>query len=266
MNMFFLTVFMSLVWEVFILVFTLQILFFLIWWFFKTDKVTDISYACTFLVAVMYLYVQNISVSTSILFLMITLWSLRLGMYLWIRIFYMGKDNRFDSVREDFVRFFLFWLYQAITICIILLPSIFFIIGENSFRGISIFGMCIFVLWLVIESVADYQKYGFKTSSKNRDHWVDIGLWKHARHPNYFGEILIWWGVFIFCMSSLSGWEYVTIISPIYVVIILVFVSGIPPLQKRYDQKYGHNPKYQQYKEQTFLLVPVPKSKIALTK
>jgi steroid 5-alpha reductase family enzyme len=104
--------------------------------------------------------------------------------------------------------------------------------------------------------LADWQKYNFKNKPENKDKWTDVGLWSYSRHPNYFGEILCWVGLFIAALSYLSGIKYLFIISPIYISALLLFVSGIPPLEKRYDEKYRDNERYQQYKASTPLLIP----------
>ncbi|MBN1168892.1 DUF1295 domain-containing protein, partial [Candidatus Woesebacteria bacterium] len=123
-------------------------------------------------------------------------------------------------------------------------------------------GIMIWILGLIIEAVADQQKFTFKNNPKNKGRWIDTGLWKYSRHPNYFGEMFLWWGVFVFAIPFLNGLAWITILGPLYISFILIFVSGIPLLEKRYDEKYAVNEDYQNYKKATSLLIPLlPKKK-----
>ncbi|KAG5684442.1 hypothetical protein PVAND_013676 [Polypedilum vanderplanki] len=114
-----------------------------------------------------------------------------------------------------------------------------------------------FLLWIagfIFETVADYQKFTFRSLPENKGNFMSSGLWAYSRHPNYFGEILLWLGVAI---SSFSGSKsYSVFISPIFVALLLIFVSGIPALEKKADQLYANNEEYQLYKKNTPVLIP----------
>ncbi|OGD87000.1 hypothetical protein A2164_04215 [Candidatus Curtissbacteria bacterium RBG_13_35_7] len=240
----------------------IQALFFAIAFTFKTDTVTDLSYGLTFIIITIYYYLtksiqQLIPVLVTFL---IIIWGLRLVIYLLTRILKTKKDSRFDKIRGNFLKFASFWLFQAIAIWIILLPAL---ITLNSTTTVSInliiiFGLIIWLLGFTIEAVADQQKFQFKSDPKNKDRWITSGLWKYSRHPNYFGEMLVWWGIFIIAIPCLTSWLWLAIEGPIFITFILIFVSGIPPLEKRYDKKYANNTKYQDYKNKTSLLIPLP--------
>lgn len=243
----------------------IQLAFFLLAFIKKTDLFTDLSYGLTFIVLTLFLIFQQkqTQLPQMLLSLAILLWALRLINYLLIRIIVIKKDRRFDGVRENFFRFFLFWFFQGLSVWLIMLPAIFYLtlkvkIGFNLLIPI---GLLIWFKGLVIETVADWQKFSFKLKPENKKKWIESGLWRYSRHPNYFGEIMCWWGLFIMVAPHLQGWQYLTIIGPLYITFLLLFVSGIPTLEKRYKQIYGKNKQYLKYKKQTSLLIPLPKFK-----
>ena len=247
--------------QIFLIIFILQIIFFgyAVWK--KTDKVTDLSYGLTFVIASLFAYIINIENASSfrvILLLLITLWGLRLSIYLFIRILKTGKDKRFDGIRENFKKFASFWILQAVSIFVILLPTSYILSGnfETSLNYISYIGLGISILGVLLETIADYQKFVFKNKEENRGKWISTGLWKYSRHPNYLGEILMWVGVFIYSVVYINDIAILTVISPIYITYLLVGVSGIPTLEKQYDKKYSNNSEYLKYKENTGKLFP----------
>ena len=241
----------------------IQAIFFLFAATFKTDKVTDLSYGLGFIFLVVYLLMSNDSagVVQSVISIMIILWGLRLIIYLFQRILMIGKDKRFDGIRENFWKFFQFWLFQAIAVWVISLPSS-IIISKNILPEYSVLlyvGATIWMLGIITEGFADSQKFNFKNDPKNKDKWIETGIWKYSRHPNYFGEILCWWGIYFISLPYLTGFEHVAIIGPLFITFLLLFVSGIPPLEKKYNEKYKNDPSYQNYKNRTSLLLPLPK-------
>lgn len=249
-----------------VLILGIQVAFFVLAYILQTDKATDISYAMSFLLAALFVATTGETQSPVhvLLLVFIFAWSMRLGGYLFIRIIKTKRDKRFDGIRESFIKFALFWIFQAFTVWIIMLPTIFVLSTEKSqVNALALVGLGIAYMGLVIEWVADYQKFKFKNNPKNDDKWTSIGLWKYARHPNYFGEMLVWWGVFVFAVPYLTGLSYITIISPLFITLLLRFVSGVPPLERRYDKKYKGVADYLEYKNQTRLLVPIPKLKVS---
>lgn len=239
----------------------IQLVFFAIAFANKTDKVTDFSYGLSFaILALVYFLGSDFSLARWLLLIMILAWSIRLASYLFIRILKIKKDSRFDDIRGSFLKFGGFWLLQAITVWVIASPAVVVLSSEQRLNLglLSMLGLTVWLIGLTIETIADLQKFNFKNQPENKNRWTDIGLWRWSRHPNYFGEMLCWWGVYIFSLPFLSGWEYWLIISPLYITSILMFVSGIPPLEERYNQKFKNNKEYQQYKNSTSLLVPLP--------
>lgn len=227
---------------------------------FKTDKLTDLSYSLTFIILIILaLILSNITTTKIILSLMVLAWGLRLGIFLFIRIRKMKKDKRFDGMRESFFRFLKFWVLQGFAVWVILIPSLFFI--NSKINEVIWPGLIIWALGLIIESIADFQKYAFKQDKKNKDKFIQTGIWKYSRHPNYFGEMLCWIGIYVFVFNSLTYIQkIIALSSPLFIIILLLFVTGLPMLEKYADKKWGKQKDYQEYKRKTSILIPwIPK-------
>src|SRR3990167_1063781 len=244
-----------------LIIFAIQIVFFALAASFKTDKFTDISYGLNFVAVALILFFTKSSQSPvqTITAFLITVWGLRLAGYLFIRILKTKKDVRFDKIRNDPFKFGKFWFFQAITIFIILLPALVILNSQKAGNfPFLLTGLFIGAFGLTIEAIADQQKFIFKNKAENKDRWISTGLWKYSRHPNYFGEMLVWWGIFIIALPYLENWQYISVIGPLFITFLLLFVTGIPPLEKKYEEKYRNNPDFEKYKEKTSLLVPLP--------
>lgn len=227
----------------------------------KTDVVTDLSYSFTFaLLAVVLLFTGAREPVQLVASLLVLAWALRLGGYLFRRILRMKVDHRFDGMRDDPRRFARFWLLQAVTVALVMLPVSYLLERDHPphFGGWSIAGACIWLVGFLIEAVADAQKSAFKAKEENRGRFVAGGLWRYSRHPNYFGEMLVWWGLFVYAVPVLHGAAYAVVIGPVFITILLLFVSGIPPLERSADAKHGSDPDYRRYKRRTSILVPLP--------
>jgi steroid 5-alpha reductase family enzyme len=116
----------------------------------------------------------------------------------------------------------------------------------------------IWLVGLVIEAAADAQKSAFKAKEENRERFITSGLWSYSRHPNYFGEMLVWWGLFIYAVPFLQGAAFAVVIGPVFITLLLLFVSGIPLLEQSAEAKYGDDPAYREYRRRTSILVPLP--------
>lgn len=236
----------------------LNSIFFAIAYRLKTDKFTDITYSLSFIFIAIYIYSRSSHKTfETIGTLLILIWAVRLGGFLLYRVFKNGRDKRFDGMRESFTRFAKFWLGQAIVAWALMIPLILSFSGSKSYTGYSIIGIIVWLLGLVIESAADFQKYNFRLNAKNKDKWIESGVWRYSRHPNYFGEILIWIGIYIYTFPALTATaRIVGLISPLLIFILLRYGSGIPILEKSADKKWGNNPNYIEYKRKTNLLIP----------
>lgn len=249
----------------------INLLMFIPAYFFKTDKLTDISYALTFALLGIYGFLgSEMSVSMIILLVMILLWSFRIGSYLLVRIHKWGKDNRFDDKRNNFFKFLGFWVIQGLTVWVVLIPSIIFFNLENTTLGIlSYIGILVWITGLTIETFADLQKFKFinkkKVGEETSTDWIESGLWNYSQHPNYFGEILNWTGIYVFTLSALASLSGVSVliglVSPLFITIMLLFVSGIPLLEKSGDEKWGDDLEYHKYRREVNRLVLGPRKK-----
>lgn len=241
----------------------LQIVFFAYAAFFKTDKVTDLSYGLTFVLVAGYIYYllsgNNPNWAQVWVYPAVILWGARLAGYLFRRILAMGKDDRFDGRREDFWSFASFWGLQASAIFLICLPLYFYPELKEGMAptGWDFAGIALFLVGFLTEWVADSQKFRFRQAKENRGVYMHTGLWSISRHPNYLGEILLWWGIWIPLIPTLSGWSWITLLGPLFITLLLLKVSGIPLLEKSSYEKYGSLPDYRTYCENTPILIPL---------
>uniref|UniRef100_A0A7S2V608 Steroid 5-alpha reductase C-terminal domain-containing protein n=1 Tax=Fibrocapsa japonica TaxID=94617 RepID=A0A7S2V608_9STRA len=255
----------------------MQLLFFFVAASFKFDKVTDFAGGTNFvLLAILTLFVSDYKYWRQVIVTVcVVVWGIRLSGYLLYRIIKIGKDDRFDDTRENFCRFLAFWIFQMIWVWTVSLPVTFLNSESNNpnLNARDIAGFAMFAVGLIIETIADQQKFNFKNQPENRSKFCNVGLWSWSRHPNYFGEILLWWGLFVVSssvfdpnvdgngsnqVSSELKYGYFTILGPILTTAILMFASGIPLLEKSAQAKYGSTQEYRDYIEQTSVLVTLP--------
>ena len=249
------------------LIVTLIINFLLFFVAFKrqSDKLTDFAYSLSFIIVTLYvlLVTSQHSLPLVIMSLMVIAWALRLGIFLVYRIRKSGKDARFDGIRSHFGQFLKFWLGQGVVAWFLLLPLLFVALNDKAAISPLFWVGCI--IWLIgvsVESVADIQKYRFNQNPKNKGTWIDSGVWKYSRHPNYFGEICVWVGMYVAAFASLTVLERVIgVASPVAIAISLLFISGIPILEKSADKRWGGQKAYQAYKRRTSILIPLWRKK-----
>jgi len=252
---------MNLFLESFIIITIINSVFFIYAFIRKTDIVTDLSYSLSFLLASSYLYLFHAEkqLVQTLLWLFVSLWALRLGAYLLSRIIKIKVDHRFDDKRDSFFKFGAFWLLQTIAVWIILLPVTFTLAQRGLVINLPILlaGSVVWLVGLVYEALADWQKTTFKKDNPAR--LITNGLWKYSRHPNYFGELLVWWGILLVVLPYLGGWSYATVVGPIFITLLLLFVSGIPLLEKSWQERYGKEAYFQEYLARTSLIIPMRK-------
>ena len=191
---------------------------------------------------------------------MVIVWSARLASFLFMRISRDGKDSRFDNIKNRPPRFFLAWTLQGLWVLLTAATAFAVITGGNS-KPIGIIGYVGIAVWaggMLIEIVSDRQKSRFRGDPANKGKFIQSGLWAWSRHPNYFGEIVIWVGMAIIALPVLQGWQYVTLISPVFVTFLLTKVSGVPMLEEAADERWGGQEDYEIYKRNTPVLVPRP--------
>lgn len=188
------------------------------------------------------------------------IWTLRLGIFLFTRIQRTGHDTRFDKIKTNFLRFLTAWTLQGLWAFLTLCAAL-AVITSTKKVPLDLFAYVGAAVWLIgfsIEVIADRQKTSFKKNPKNKGKFISSGLWAHSRHPNYFGEIMLWTGIFIICIPVLQGTQWVTIISPIFIFLLLKYVSGINMLEKIADERWGGQADYEAYKKNTSELILLP--------
>lgn len=188
----------------------------------------------------------------------IILWAARLGPFLFRRISRDGEDRRFRKIKPNFFHFFMVWTLQGLWV--FLTAGAALAAMSSSIKeplGLyAISGLILFAVGFAIEVIADQQKSNFRADPANRNRFIEHGLWRYSRHPNYFGEIMLWFGIAIMAIPVLQGWQYATLISPFFVIVLLTKISGLPMLENRADKQWGRDEGYQKYKATTPLLVP----------
>ncbi|MCL7042242.1 hypothetical protein MKW94_015305 [Papaver nudicaule] len=239
-----------------------QFIFFIITALLKFDKITDFAGSTNFIIiAVLTLVVKGAwNLRQIVLTLLVVIWGIRLGLFLLMRILQWGEDRRFDEMRSNIGKLAVFWILQAVWVWTVSLP-VTVVNASNrdpSIQAADVIGWILWLVGLVVEATADQQKLKFKNLPESRGKWCNVGVWSFSRHPNYFGEILLWWGVFIASTPVLKGAEWLVIIGPIFLTLLLLFVSGIPLLEESADKKFGNVQEYKHYKRTTSPLIPLP--------
>jgi len=228
----------------------------------QTEKFYDLVGSITYLSVTWIAVLLNPVVDARSLLLLgiVSIWAIRLGTFLFRRVRAAGEDRRFRDVKPSFVRFLIYWTVQGLWVSLTLAAAL-AAITTMTRRDLGIFALVGFLLWILgfgIEVIADRQKSMFRADPQNAGKFINTGLWSWSRHPNYFGEILLWVGVAVITIPVLSGWQWLTLISPIFVAILLTRVSGIPILESLADEKWGGQAEYENYKGKTSVLIPKP--------
>jgi steroid 5-alpha reductase family enzyme len=247
------------------LIFVIQWVGFIAAYLLGTEKFFDLTGSITYIsVTILAVLLSPTIDDRSVLLLAaVLIWATRLGSFLFGRIQMAGKDARFDEIKVSFPRFLLTWTVQGLWVTFTAAAAL-TAITSSTRRGLGWFALIGFVIWAFgfgFELLADTQKSAFRADPDNRDKFIHTGLWAWSRHPNYFGEIVLWIGVAIMALPVLSGWQAVTLISPLYVTLQLTRVSGVPMLERRADEKWGGQEDYEAYKERTPVLIPRPPSR-----
>ena len=190
--------------------------------------------------------------------IMIFIWAARLGSFLFRRIHVAGGDQRFDQIKTSSSRFFVAWTLQGTWVVMTSCAAVTAVLSleQPPLGSVYVVGAAMWVAGFAIEVIADRQKSRFREDPANAGQFINVGLWARSRHPNYFGEILLWAGIATMATPYLSGSQWIVLLSPFFVYALLTRISGIPTLAKRGQQLWGDDPAYQAYLSNTPRLFP----------
>lgn len=231
----------------------------------RTEKYYDISGTVAYMCVLFTAYHLTSSVSVDALntrsivaIVLVSAWALRLGFFLFIRVLKVGEDRRFREVKERFSGFLVWWTISALWVFLTTVNALVMIINNVEYHDdlFFYFGLIIWVIGFSFEVIADEQKRRFRLQSSNKDQFISNGLWSISRHPNYFGEILLWIGMAIIAYPTLQGWQNISLISPVFIYYLLTKISGVNLLEGHADEKWGGNQSYEEYKRNTSVLIP----------
>ncbi len=228
----------------------------------KTERFYDLTGSLTYLTVtvVAILLSDSPDARAIIVAALVTVWAARLGSFLFRRVRRDGRDGRFDDIKTDPLRFFSAWTIQGLWVLLTLACALAIITGDDrkSIGAVAIVGTILWVVGFVIEVIADQQKAVFRKDPANEGRFITTGLWAWSRHPNYLGEITLWTGIAVMALPVLTGWRWVTLISPLFVYLLLTRVSGVPLLEKRAATRWGDDEVFQRYTANTPVLFPRP--------
>ena len=244
--------------KVIALIFGLQITGFIPSFYLKSEKYYDLLGGLTFVSSIFLISflrfekTNHLNFREIILAVSVLMWTIRLSIFLFQRVKRVGKDVRFDSYKFSFSKFLLAWMTQGLWVFMCLLPILTVFSSSTSYENLYLtFGVLIYLVGLVIEIIADYQKTVHNKINNKKRKFITSGLWSRSRHPNYFGEFLVWTGITIICFPVFSGLKYVALITPIFIYFLLNYISGINFLEERGKDKWGNNPEYVKYLKTT---------------
>ena len=225
----------------------------------KRNDVADIAWGLGFvLMAWFSFYLSGYSFKALLINILVTIWGTRLAWHIYNRNKNKPEDSRYFEWRKTWSNFHLrsflqVFILQGIFLFLISLPVVF--INHSAIRGFGILEIVGFLVWILgfyFENTGDKQLKQFIANPLNKGKLLDKGLWQYSRHPNYFGEVTQWWGIFLIALSIPNS--FFTIIGPITITILILFVSGIPLLER----KYAGRPDFEKYKKKTSMFIPLP--------
>ena len=232
---------------------------------FQTEHYFDLTGSLSYITTVIVAMVLNpsLDIRDLIICAMILVWAVRLGSFLFWRIKKDGQDKRFIVMKTKFTWFLLTWTLGGLWVLVTMAAGL-AALTSNTTVELGILGYVGIALWLfgfAVEVIADNQKTQFKKDPNNKDRFITSGLWSWSQHPNYFGEITLWLGLALLTYPVLSGWQLVTLISPIFVYLLLTRLSGIPTLDRLAKEKWGSDSDYKAYVQATSKLMLAPPKK-----
>lgn len=239
-----------------------MVIWFIIGSIIRRNDVADIAWGMGFVLLAWVLFYNRPSVQLSLAVILITIWGVRLSTHILLRNIKKPEDFRYAKWRKDWGKwslvrsFFQVYLLQGIFLLLISAPIIVLSkTGLDNLSLFSIFGVAVWFFGFVFESIGDYQLKDFISTKKESDSVLQTGLWRYTRHPNYFGEVTQWWGIWLISLGA--AWSLWGVIGPITITVLILKVSGVPLLEK----KYKENKAYQEYAKKTSKFIPLPVKK-----
>lgn len=236
----------------------------------RTEHYYDLTGSITYIsVTLLAFFLADFrSLRSIVIAALILIWAGRLGSFLFARVKRAGKDGRFDRIKHDPLAFLMFWTIQGLWVTFTAAAAFAAItsgklelVNDSDFQQppfgiVSLIGLIVWIIGFTIEVISDRQKTAFRADPANAGRFITEGLWAKSRHPNYFGEFTLWVGMAIIALPALHGWQYITLLSPVFVFVLLNRISGVPALEKRADKKWGGEPDYEAYKANTPVFFP----------
>ena len=225
------------------------------------DLMGSISYVMTCVVSLYLVALStDLSLRSIIIASLITIWAIRLGSFLFLRVKREGRDNRFNVMKTKFWWFLFTWTLGGLWVFVTMCAGLAAITSGKNVdlfsHPLDIIGLSLWIIGFVTEVIADNQKSRFRSNPENANNFINEGLWKRSRHPNYFGEITLWLGITLMALPVLVGLQLITLISPIFVYILLTKISGVSMQEARAKKKWKDNEEYNDYLQNTPMLIP----------
>lgn len=234
----------------------------------RNNGLVDIAWGLGFVIVAIYSYAASDYKTDrgSLLTVLVILWGARLAYYLFRRNWNMPEDYRYVNMRKRWGTKFVYlkmflnvYILQLVLLYIIAQPILSTNTSSNNgLRILDYIGLTVWIIGYFFEVVGDNQLKAFKRKPENKGKLMTNGLWKYTRHPNYFGEAIMWWGIYLIALSVEGGWT--TFYSPLIITLLLLFVSGVPLLEKRFKD----HPEFKDYASRTSKFIPWPPKKKAI--
>lgn len=237
---------------------------------FQTEKFYDLIGSCTFVLLTCLAGIwatSDADVSVRVQCMMVLIWAGRLGLFLFVRVLKTGTDRRFDRARKSASLMLIFWLVQGVWVFITLLPTLVMVLSNRTPVPPKpptlqqYIGWSLWLIGFITEVVADYQKTVFRNNPANQGRFISTGLWSLCRHPNYLGEIVLWFGLYLSAGARFHyrscQLQHLLVLSPVFVAVLITRLSGVPLLEASADRRWAADPDYQRYRHTVPVLVPL---------
>ncbi len=227
----------------------------------QTERFYDLTGSLTYILLALVALLTAVpeDLPRVLIAVLVMVWACRLGGFLFWRISAAGEDSRFRHIKPHFLRFLMTWTLQGLWVYVTFAAGLAAITStvEAAVSLYTLVGAGAWTLGFTIEVIADAQKSRFRAAPANRDRFISHGLWRYSRHPNYVGEILLWTGIAIMAYPMLVAWQHLTLVSPLFVYLLLTRVSGVNMLEASGHKRWGDDPAYREYCERTPVLFPL---------